>query len=135
MGGRICSICDRAGSIHGGRRKCVPSSSSFSSNVKPGGSVAISNRSFLSTSRTTGTINPDGVYGQIQGGVAQGLGYALYENLEIENSVYKQRTLEALRLPLSVDVPRVEVVLLEHPEAEGPYGARGVVDRRRCCRL
>ena len=27
MGGRICSICDRAGSSHGGRRKCVPSSS------------------------------------------------------------------------------------------------------------
>src|SRR5262249_321971 len=43
MGGRICSICDRADSIHGGRRKFVPRSSTFSSNVKPGGSVPISN--------------------------------------------------------------------------------------------
>src|SRR5206468_8115707 len=42
IGGRIFSICERADSIHGGRRKCVPSFSSFSSKVKPGGSVAIS---------------------------------------------------------------------------------------------
>src|SRR5436190_1079765 len=42
IGGRIVSICERADSIHGGRRRCLPSSSSFSSKVKPGGSVAIS---------------------------------------------------------------------------------------------
>ena len=41
--GRMFSICDRPDSIQGGRHKCVPRSSSFSSNVKPGGSVAISN--------------------------------------------------------------------------------------------
>jgi CO/xanthine dehydrogenase Mo-binding subunit len=73
-------------------------------------------------------INPDGVRGQIQGGVAQGLGYALYEDLQIEGGRYQQRTLETYRLPLAVDVPDVEIVLLEHPEAEGPYGARGVAE-------
>jgi CO/xanthine dehydrogenase Mo-binding subunit len=73
-------------------------------------------------------INPDGIRGQIQGGVAQGLGYALYENLEIEAGRYRQRTLETYRLPLAVDVPDVEYVLMEHPEAEGPYGARGVAE-------
>jgi CO/xanthine dehydrogenase Mo-binding subunit len=71
-------------------------------------------------------INPTGIRGQIQGGVAQGLGYALYENLQIVEGRYQQRTLEAYRLPLSVDVPNVEFVLLEHPEPNGPYGARGV---------
>ncbi len=73
-------------------------------------------------------INPDGVRGQIQGGVAQGLGYALFENIQIVDGRYQERRLETYRLPLAVDVPTVEIVLLEHPEAEGPYGARGVAE-------
>jgi CO/xanthine dehydrogenase Mo-binding subunit len=73
-------------------------------------------------------INPDGVRGQIQGGVAQGVGYALFENIQIVDGRYQERRLETYRLPLAVDVPDVEFVLLEHPEAEGPYGARGVAE-------
>ena len=73
-------------------------------------------------------INPDGVRGQIQGAVAQGLGYALYETMDIVAGRYQQRTLETIRLPLAVDVPDVEIVLLENPDADGPYGARGVAE-------
>jgi len=73
-------------------------------------------------------INPMGVRGQIQGGVAQGLGYTLYEGLEIVDSRYRQRTLETYRLPLAVDVPEVEILLLEHGDPEGPHGARGVAE-------
>jgi CO/xanthine dehydrogenase Mo-binding subunit len=74
-------------------------------------------------------INPAGVYGQIQGGVAQGLGYTLYEGLAIgEDGRYRQRTLEAYRLPIALDVPRVEAHLLEHPDALGPYGGKGVAE-------
>jgi CO/xanthine dehydrogenase Mo-binding subunit len=73
-------------------------------------------------------INPTGVRGQIQGGVAQGLGYALYENIQIEEGRYQERRLETYRLPLASDVPDVEVILLEHPEAQGPFGARGVAE-------
>jgi CO/xanthine dehydrogenase Mo-binding subunit len=74
-------------------------------------------------------INPDGVIGQIQGGVAQGLGYALYENLQIgDDGRYRQKTLESYRLPLAADVPRVEAVLLEHPSPDGPFGAKGVAE-------
>ncbi len=73
-------------------------------------------------------INPDGVRGQIQGGVAQGLGYTLYENIQIVDGRYQERRLETYRLPLAVDIPNVEIVLLEHPEAEGPYGAKGVAE-------
>jgi CO/xanthine dehydrogenase Mo-binding subunit len=74
-------------------------------------------------------INPDGVLGQIQGGVAQGVGYTLYENLEIGgDGRYRQRTLEAYRLPLAVDMPRVEAALLEHADSAGPYGAKGVAE-------
>jgi len=73
-------------------------------------------------------INPTGVRGQIQGGVAQGIGYALYEGLEIADSRYRQRTLETYRLPLAVDVPDVEILLLEHGDPAGPHGARGVAE-------
>jgi CO/xanthine dehydrogenase Mo-binding subunit len=74
-------------------------------------------------------INPAGVYGQIQGGVAQGLGYALFEGLAVgEDGRYRQRTLETYRLPVALDVPRVEAHLLEHADALGPYGAKGVAE-------
>ncbi len=73
-------------------------------------------------------INPAGVMGQIQGGVAQGLGYALWERLEIADGRYRQRSLETYGLPLAVDMPTVEAVLLEHPAAAGPYGAKGVAE-------
>ncbi|MEX0796244.1 MAG: xanthine dehydrogenase family protein molybdopterin-binding subunit [Acidimicrobiia bacterium] len=74
-------------------------------------------------------VNPLGIEGQVQGGVAQGLGYALWENLTIgEDGRYQQRNLESYRLPLATDVPRVETIILEHPDEGGPYGAKGVAE-------
>ena len=70
-------------------------------------------------------INPDGVYGQIQGGVAQGMGYALWEGLESRDGRYTRRTLESYGLPLAVDIPDVEIIVLEHPCEAGPFGAKG----------
>ncbi|WP_281690538.1 xanthine dehydrogenase family protein molybdopterin-binding subunit [Pseudonocardia thermophila] len=72
-------------------------------------------------------ISPDGTYGQVAGGVTQGIGYALHESLRIgEDGRYRERTLESYRLPLAPDVPRVEFVPLEHPDPDGPGGAKGV---------
>lgn len=73
-------------------------------------------------------INPTGVAGQIQGGVTQGLGYALWEWLRLTGGKYQQQTLETYGLPLAVDVPEVEIVTLEHGDPEGPFGARGVAE-------
>ena len=73
-------------------------------------------------------INPDGVYGQIQGGVAQGMGYALWEGLESHKGRYTRRTLESYGLPLAVDIPDVEIIILEHPCEAGPFGAKGVAE-------
>jgi len=74
-------------------------------------------------------INPAGVYGQIQGAVTQGIGYALYEGIDIGNDGrYQQRTLASYRLPLAPDIPRVEALLLEHPNPNGPFGAKGVAE-------
>ena len=73
-------------------------------------------------------INPDGVHGQIQGGVAQGIGYALWEGLESRRGRYTRRTLESYGLPLAVDIPDVEMIVLEHPHEAGPFGAKGVAE-------
>lgn len=73
-------------------------------------------------------INPLAIKGQIQGGVAQGIGYALYEDVRIEDGRYLERNLESYRLPVAKDVPTVETVLLEHPDELGPFGAKGVAE-------
>jgi CO/xanthine dehydrogenase Mo-binding subunit len=72
-------------------------------------------------------INPALVEGQIHGGVTQGLGWALFENV-----VYDERgqlltsNLMDYALPHSVDVPNIQTVLLEIPSDLGPFGAKGV---------
>jgi CO/xanthine dehydrogenase Mo-binding subunit len=73
-------------------------------------------------------INPSGIEGQIQGGVAQGVGYALYENIRIDDGRILESDLESYRLPGALDVPRVETILLEHPDPAGPYGAKGAAE-------
>ena len=67
-------------------------------------------------------INPTQVEGQIQGGIAQGLGLALMEE-------YVQCVSENLHnylLPTVGDMPEIKVILIEDPEPLGPYGAKGI---------
>ena len=71
-------------------------------------------------------INPDAVIGQVQGAVAQGIGYALSESLRMKDGRCVESSLASYRLPLAVDIPRVEFIPLEHPDENGPFGARGV---------
>lgn len=71
-------------------------------------------------------INPAGVRGQVQGAVTQGIGHVLYESLRIKDARYLERSLEAYRLPLALDIPEVEVITMEHPHPLGPFGAKGV---------
>jgi CO/xanthine dehydrogenase Mo-binding subunit len=74
-------------------------------------------------------INPVGIRGQIQGGVAQGIGYTLYESLRIGSDCrFVERSLESYRLPLAVDIPEVEFLLMEHPDPSNVHGAKGVAE-------
>lgn len=71
-------------------------------------------------------INPDAIRGQIQGGVAQGLGYALMEEISIDAAGHIEQTgFGDYRLPLAGDVPRVRSVLHEGAPSYGPFGAKG----------
>ena len=71
-------------------------------------------------------INPALCEGQIEGSVHMGLGYALTEDLPCEGGwpvTYKLRDIGVLR---ARDMPEIEVILVEDPEPEGPFGAKGV---------
>ena len=73
-------------------------------------------------------IHPDAIAGQIQGGVAQGLGFALSERVDLDHGRYVQRTFKAHGLPLAEDVPKVEMIVMEHADPAGPYGAKGAAE-------
>ena len=71
-------------------------------------------------------INPQLCEGQIQGAVAMGLGYALTEELPCRDGMpvpLKMREIGALR---ASHMPKIEVILVEEHEPEGPFGAKGV---------
>jgi len=71
-------------------------------------------------------VNPALCEGQIEGSVHMGLGFALSEELPCEDGMpvtVKMRDIGVLR---ARDMPTVEVLLIEEPEPEGPFGAKGV---------
>jgi len=72
-------------------------------------------------------IHPPGVEGQMRGGAAQGIGWALYEGYAYDR---RGRMLNASlldnKLPTALDVPPIETVIVEVPSKHHPYGARGV---------
>jgi nicotinate dehydrogenase large molybdopterin subunit len=71
-------------------------------------------------------INPLRVEGQIQGGAVQGIGYALTEAIALEQGNNLTSLFADYLIPTSMDVPDIEVVVLEIGEGKGPFGARGI---------
>lgn len=72
-------------------------------------------------------INPAGVIDQIQGGVAQGVGWALYEQMVYDDQGRLRTTTFAdYDLPSAVEVPPIDAVMVEVESPVGPFGARGV---------
>jgi CO/xanthine dehydrogenase Mo-binding subunit len=71
-------------------------------------------------------VNPVGIEGQIEGGVAQGLGQALSEEIVYDGGRVLNANLTDYKMPTAVDVPRVQTILVQHPSLVGPFGAKGV---------
>lgn len=72
-------------------------------------------------------INPMQVEGQLQGGVAQGIGWALYEGYDYDaQGRMRNPTLLDYKIPTALDVPDIDTVLVEVPYPGHPFGARGV---------
>ncbi len=70
-------------------------------------------------------INPTLVEGQVEGGVHMGLGQALSEEFVVEDGVPVTRTLKSLHIIPPTGMPDVECILVEEPQPEGPFGAKG----------
>jgi xanthine dehydrogenase molybdenum-binding subunit len=71
-------------------------------------------------------INPTLIEGQIEGGLHMGLGQALSEEFVVERCVPATETLKSLHIVPPSGMPPVECILVEVPQPEGPYGAKGV---------
>ena len=70
-------------------------------------------------------MNPLTLNGQIEGGIAQGLGWALAEQIHHENGLITHADFESQLNPTSLDVSEIESVIVESPDVEGPFGAKG----------
>ena len=71
-------------------------------------------------------INPLGLQGQVEGGVMMGLGNALTEHFIVENGQVITDRLARYRIPSIMHTPEIISIVVEHPTADGPYGAKGV---------
>jgi xanthine dehydrogenase D subunit len=71
-------------------------------------------------------INPLQVHGQIEGAIAQGVGLATMEEIQLRDGLIRNASFTDYLLPTALDMPAVESVLVEEPEPEAPYGAKGV---------
>ncbi len=74
-------------------------------------------------------IYPKGVEGQIEGGIQQGLGHSLSEELVVDKQTGKilNPGFVDYKMPLSVDMPEITTIILEEgPDAGGPFGAKGI---------
>ena len=72
-------------------------------------------------------IHPSYVEGQIQGGIAQGIGWALNEEYFFDDKgIMRNNSLLDYRMPISLDLPEIATVLVEVPNPNHPYGVKGV---------
>ena len=72
-------------------------------------------------------VHPSYVEGQIQGGCAQGIGWALNEEYVLDgNGSMENPTFLDYRMPTSLDLPMIDTVLVEVANPGHPYGVRGV---------
>lgn len=74
-------------------------------------------------------LNPPAVEGQIQGSVGQGAGWALTEHFDYApDGRLRNASLLDYRIPTALDLPKIDVVILETPVPGVPYGVRGVAE-------
>jgi CO/xanthine dehydrogenase Mo-binding subunit len=71
-------------------------------------------------------LNPAAVAGQIEGGAAMGLGYALLEDVQIVNGVTVTPSFAEYLLPTASDIPATKAIILESGTGLGPFGAKGI---------
>jgi len=78
-------------------------------------------------------INRLGIEGQIEGGVVMGQGYALTENLIVENGIVRNPNFRDYKLVTAPEIPEIDISFIETMDGEGPQGAKGVGEAPAIC--
>jgi CO/xanthine dehydrogenase Mo-binding subunit len=79
-------------------------------------------------------INPQQVFGQIEGGLVQSVGYAVMENFVEKEGQVLSRNLSTYLVPTILDIPEeMNIMVLEIPDPRGPWGARGLGEVMNMC--
>ena len=73
-------------------------------------------------------INRLGAEGQVEGGVTQGLGFALSEELKFQDGRIINPGFIDYKIPSSLDAPAIEAIFVETNDPYGPYGAKGMAE-------
>jgi CO/xanthine dehydrogenase Mo-binding subunit len=82
---------------------------------------------WIGTAQDVGrALNPQAVYGQIEGGTAQGLGLALMEEIQTQDGLITNASFTDYLIPTALDMPPVVAELVEEAEPSAPYGVKGV---------
>ena len=81
---------------------------------------------FVAVQEVGRVINPVLAAGQIEGGVAQAIGYTLYENVVWQNGRMANGQMTNYIMPTAADIPPIRVYFQENPYAFGPAGAKGI---------
>ena len=81
---------------------------------------------FVAVQEVGKVINPVLAAGQIEGGVAQGIGFALYENVVWQEGRMLNAQMTNYVMPTSMDIPSIRVFFEEIPYSRGPAGAKGI---------
>ncbi len=71
-------------------------------------------------------INRLGIEGQVEGGIAQGMGYCLSEELKLDGGRVLNPSFTDYKLPTTTDLPDIDVAFIETNDPAGPHGAKGI---------
>jgi CO/xanthine dehydrogenase Mo-binding subunit len=71
-------------------------------------------------------LNPQAIVGQLEGGIAQGVGFAIMEELILEDGIILNPNFTDYLIPTLLDAPNVQWRLIEEPAHWGPFGAKGI---------
>jgi CO/xanthine dehydrogenase Mo-binding subunit len=89
-------------------------------------SFEVTVRNVTSAQEIGRAIHPRLAEGQLEGGIAQALGWGLFEDVAMRDGRMANGQLTNYILPTSVDTPPMDLVLIERPYAHGPFGAKGI---------
>ena len=71
-------------------------------------------------------LNPLAAVGQLEGGIVQGVGFGVMEELSLDRGVIRNASFTDYLLPTFLDAPEIEALFVEEPGSWGPFGAKGI---------